>query len=293
MDLSSAVKCLGIVGVIMSILCSVIITVYVYISLDTLGNEGNSLGIYTGATIGLLLSLGCLTFSIILLGSSNGSQDIIGGGKFGVKRMIKIGSFIIGMLQTLGAALATVVCIVFLSVLIGDNSFNHSNSSIPLAIPLLIIGVFSIISSMFLVFSSLLLHGLRTNSPGKIEAWIIFQFVLCGLTVGAGLISLGFYVTIYRVVNLAIGCLFYMYFTGMVIVHYNILMEDTNVNLGMIKSLDSANSRTEEQTSTNMGIHSSIRPEMFKPERRTTVFFFIGHIFNASHHCTRHVAKQA
>eukprot|EP00092_Neocalanus_flemingeri_P058098 GFUD01069172.1.p1 GENE.GFUD01069172.1~~GFUD01069172.1.p1 ORF type:complete len:283 (-),score=22.16 GFUD01069172.1:386-1234(-) len=233
MELSSAALGLGICGVVMSIISIGIFTYFFFIWPQILllfipGNFAPTLQymfakFYVIGTIGLLLSLGWLLFSFILL--NNAKEDETGGKriiKISVKRIIKIGSFIIGTIQTiLGcvSTLASIGCIILFSlgVKIGGVS----------AIILVLCFLWLIISIFFLIFpASLLIHGIRTKSSGKIRAWIILQFILWGLYIVCSLVSLGFTDLITGLASLALNCLFYMYITGMVIVHYNILLKD-------------------------------------------------------------------
>eukprot|EP00092_Neocalanus_flemingeri_P039551 GFUD01043067.1.p2 GENE.GFUD01043067.1~~GFUD01043067.1.p2 ORF type:complete len:119 (+),score=9.35 GFUD01043067.1:674-1030(+) len=78
------------------------------------------------------------------------------------------------------------------------------------------------------IFPTLLIYGIYTKSSRKLKTWIIFQFILWGLNIVycLCLLSLGFTNLITGLLTLAFTCIFYMYITGMVIVHYNILLED-------------------------------------------------------------------
>eukprot|EP00092_Neocalanus_flemingeri_P075268 GFUD01093226.1.p1 GENE.GFUD01093226.1~~GFUD01093226.1.p1 ORF type:complete len:281 (+),score=26.33 GFUD01093226.1:49-843(+) len=224
MELSSAALGLGICGVVMSIIYIGFFTYLFFMA----GNFAPAIQymyaiVYVIGTVGLLLSLGWLLFSFILL--NNAKEDETGGKriiKISVKRIIKIGSFIIGTIQTiLGcvSTLASIGCIILFSlgVKIGEVS----------AIILVLCFLWLIISIFFLIFpASLLIHGIRTKSSGKLRAWIILQFILWGLYIVCSLVSLGFSDLIPGLASLALNCLFYQYSNGMVIVHYNILLKD-------------------------------------------------------------------
>eukprot|EP00092_Neocalanus_flemingeri_P075270 GFUD01093228.1.p1 GENE.GFUD01093228.1~~GFUD01093228.1.p1 ORF type:complete len:169 (+),score=14.52 GFUD01093228.1:66-509(+) len=133
MELSSAALGLGICGVVMSIISIGSLTYFFFIWPQILllfipGNFAPTLQymfaiFYVIGTIGLLLSLGWLLFSFILLNNTKeydtGSKRII---NISVKRIIKIGSFIIGTIQTiLGclSALASIGYIIQLALGVG------------------------------------------------------------------------------------------------------------------------------------------------------------------------------
>eukprot|EP00092_Neocalanus_flemingeri_P034808 GFUD01037880.1.p1 GENE.GFUD01037880.1~~GFUD01037880.1.p1 ORF type:complete len:273 (+),score=21.66 GFUD01037880.1:81-899(+) len=234
MELSSAALGLGICGVVMSIISIGSFTYFFFIWPQILllfipGNFAPTLQymfaiFYVIGTIGLLLSLGWLLFSFILL--SNAKEDDTGGKwiiKISVKRIIKIGSFIIGTIQTiLGcvSALASIGYIIQLALGVGIGGVA--------TITLVLCSLWLIISIIFLIFPTLLIYGIYTKSSKKLKTWIIFQFILWGLHIVycICLLSLGFTNLITGLLTLAFTCIFYMYITGMVIVHYNILLED-------------------------------------------------------------------
>eukprot|EP00092_Neocalanus_flemingeri_P049009 GFUD01056182.1.p1 GENE.GFUD01056182.1~~GFUD01056182.1.p1 ORF type:complete len:253 (+),score=36.56 GFUD01056182.1:71-829(+) len=204
-ELSRAVKYLGLYGLVMSVI-GVIGAVLLFALPSILGlhqdADPNLLGgLYGGAVFFLLINIGWFIFSHILF-ERNRNNDIEG-----VKTMIKIGSYIIVSLQPIYFAILLII-----------------------GLGMGIVGVIVIaIGVVFLIFASLLLHGIRTNSQGKVKIWIIVQFVFFGLALFASIPGLG---VRYGLLEMIILCLSFMYFKGMVIVHYNIMLEnDRTMNM--------------------------------------------------------------
>eukprot|EP00092_Neocalanus_flemingeri_P020945 GFUD01022693.1.p1 GENE.GFUD01022693.1~~GFUD01022693.1.p1 ORF type:complete len:261 (+),score=38.57 GFUD01022693.1:93-875(+) len=212
-ELSRAVKYLGLYGLVMSVI-GVIGAVLLFALPSILGlhqdADPNLLGgLYGGAVFFLLINIGWFIFSHILV-ERNRNINIEG-----VKRMIKTGSYIIGSLQAIAFAILLINGLIFVSI--GSGGMGIAG------------GIIMTIGGIFLIFPSLLLHGIRTNSPGKVKIWIIVQFVLFGLVLFASIPGLG---VRYGLLQMIVLCLSFMYFKGMVIVHYNIMLEnDRTMNM--------------------------------------------------------------
>eukprot|EP00092_Neocalanus_flemingeri_P037579 GFUD01040915.1.p1 GENE.GFUD01040915.1~~GFUD01040915.1.p1 ORF type:complete len:261 (-),score=35.64 GFUD01040915.1:63-845(-) len=212
-ELSRAVKYLGIYGQVMSVIGAIVaIVLFALPSILGLHQDAdpNLLGgLYGGAVFFLLINIGWFIFSHILV-ERNRNINIEG-----VKRMIKTGSYIIGSLQAIAFAILLINGLIFVSI--GSGGMGIAG------------GIIMTIGGIFLIFPSLLLHGIRTNSPGKVKIWIIVQFVLFVLVLFASIPGLG---VRYGLLEMIVLCLSFMYFMGMVIVHYNIMLEnDRTMNM--------------------------------------------------------------
>jgi len=165
-ELSDAVKYLGIYGMVMSVL-GIIGGAFLFAFL---------LGLQSYLTVGsaiflLLIYLGWFYFSY-LLNKKNTSNDVEG-----VKKMVKIGCYVIASVQVVASAVGVITGIIFITI----PQFSRL---------LHIMGIVMIVvGGIWLIFPSLLLHGIRTRSPGKIKPWIIFKFVIFALTLSLGLVS--------------------------------------------------------------------------------------------------------
>ena len=86
------------------------------------------------------------------------------------------------------------------------------------------------IGAFFLIVPSLLLDGIRRKHSGNIKAWIIFKFVISGLVLSLNMVKSYFtshvLINILQIIAFTLG---YMYCSGMVIVHYSILLDDEKV----------------------------------------------------------------
>ena len=131
--------------------------------------------------------------------------------------MVKIGCYVIGSVEVVGSALGLLTGVIFLCLPQFSRYFYFG-------IGMLVVG------GIWLIFPSLLLHGIRTRSPGKIKPWIIFRIVCLALTLCFGLVgSLWGRTLLQTTLHLFFMVLEFLYNSGMVIVHYNILLEDQNV----------------------------------------------------------------
>ena len=118
-----------------------------------------SAGIYTGALLLLLVEIGWFSFSHVLLKNRNNDFE-------GVKKLIKIGSYIIGYLEAVSSGSSVVVG----GILLSFDIIRRLGLTI-------IVGVFLGLGGLFLILVCFLLHGIRTNSPGKIKIWTISSLV--------------------------------------------------------------------------------------------------------------------
>merc|ERR1719350_705744 len=90
--------------------------------------------------------------------------------------------------------------------------------------------VLPIVGGIWLLYSSLLLHGIRTKNPIIMKPWIVFKIVMFCLQLSMSFIwSLNYGMILIMGLQVIAVILFYSYSTGMVIVHYNIVLEDQNV----------------------------------------------------------------
>jgi len=211
MNLTDAANSLGIYGMVMSVLGLIGgAMVFVLPFIPQLGLFGfEMLGV--GAAI-LLIKGGWFYFSYQLYkrNSNNDAQ--------GVKKIIKIGSYIIGSFQAICSAIALLygtTLLVLMSVYGGFSVFGI---------------VLTIVGGIWLIFPSLLLHGIRTKNPRKMKPWIVFKIVmLCLQLIMSFIWSLNYGMILMLVLQVIALILLYSYSTGMVIVHYNIVLEDQNV----------------------------------------------------------------
>ena len=215
LELSNAVKYLGTFGVVMSIIGEIATVLFGFSFLlgpSLLNLSQIILGvIYGGAALLIPALIGWLSFSYILL-KRNSNNDIEG-----VKKLIKTGSYIIGYLQAVLFTIALITGIVFVTSDI--RLWTAGCVLIP-------------VGGIFIVFASLLLHGIKTNSPQEIRTWIVFQFfIFCTLVLLFVCLYGLSYLETTQLIVLTIGlCLYLIYVTAMVIVHYNIVLEnDTNI----------------------------------------------------------------
>merc|ERR1712002_325476 len=210
MNLSNAVRYLGNFGMVMAIL-GIIGAVILFALPFLLGLELQLLGFFGAAIFILLINLGWLYFSY-LLNKKNTNNDVDG-----VKKMVKIGSYVIGSVQVVVSAVGLLTGIIFLSIPQFSSCPGH------IGIGMLVAG------GLCLICPSLLLHGIRTRSPGKIKPWIVFKIVCFALTLitvfTGSILERSFLKLMFQLLVIILG---FLYTSGMVIVHYNILLEDQN-----------------------------------------------------------------
>jgi len=243
-ELSSAVTYLGVYGVVGALLVTTIASYLIYPHLFlVLGGHvvsGVSALIVAGVSVFLLIQVGWITFSCFLL-KKNRSNDIIG-----VKCMIKIANFIIGSVQAVLSAIAIFFSIGFIIYYVYITSSQHEEDPYYQLSNLVTIGVLAvifIISLLILSLASMLLHGVRTNSPNRMKPWIIFKIVLfCFFLVGSLVTCVNFGI-LYGLLKIVLGLCNFLYVTGFVVVYYNILLENegNDTKTQMIKNMEFSN----------------------------------------------------
>merc|ERR1712179_305847 len=207
MELSNAVKYFAIFGMVMAVL-GIIGGVILFALPFLLGLQLPLLEIFGAAIFILLINVGWLFFSA-LLNQKNTTNDVDG-----VKKMVKIGCYIIGSVEAVVSALGLVTGVIFLCL----PKFFY------FGIGMLVVG------GIWLIFPSLLLQGIQTRSPRKIKPWIIFRIVFFALTLTVGMAgSVMGRSFLQTTLHICFIVLQFIYTCGMVIVHYNILLEDQNV----------------------------------------------------------------
>eukprot|EP00091_Calanus_sinicus_P019358 TRINITY_DN482_c0_g1_i1.p1 TRINITY_DN482_c0_g1~~TRINITY_DN482_c0_g1_i1.p1 ORF type:complete len:252 (-),score=56.85 TRINITY_DN482_c0_g1_i1:107-862(-) len=209
-ELKRAVNFLAIYGMVMSVI-GAMGAVFLFILPMLFGMTGVAglAGIYTGATVLLLVKFGWFVFSF-KLHQKNTAEDFAG-----VKKIIKIGNYIIGSVQAGFFALLLIFGIIFITFGPGYNIMGY------IMMPL---------GGFFLVFPSLLLDGIRRKHSGKVKAWIVFKLVFLGLFLAMCMVKLFIAGQVLStIIQLIMFTLGFMYCSGMVIVHYNILLDDENV----------------------------------------------------------------
>ena len=113
--------------------------------------------IYSLAVFVILVNIGWFTFSSYIY-----EKNKIHGIK-GVKKIIKIGCYVIASILSLKCAISLLFGLV---TLVNQEQWNMVGF---IVIPLGLICI---------LFTYICLHGIRTESPGKIKAWLIFEFVI-------------------------------------------------------------------------------------------------------------------
>jgi len=212
-ELSNAVKTLAMYGMVKSVLGVVGAIFFFFFAIPSISKSlvGPDIslrigGLYGGAAIFLLVNIGLFGFSLILLKRNKNNYTI------GVKQMIKLGSYIIGSIEALLFSGFPIFGIVLISVI---------NIPIP--------GVIMTFVGMFLLlFPCLLLAGIRTKNTKKIHSWIIFKFVFFCIIVSAAVPGL-MYTGSTSLISIVAYLPNFVYSVGMVIVHYNIIIEDEKI----------------------------------------------------------------
>lgn len=207
LELKGAVNFLAIYGMVISVIGALIAAFLFFLPL--LLSMNSFVGIYTGATVLLFVKFGWFAYSFLLY-QKNTAEDFTG-----VKKMIKIKSYIIGSFEAGIFALVLIFGIILIAFGPGYKVMGC------IMIP---IGIF------FLIFPSLLLDGIRRKHSGKVKAWIIFKVVIFGLFLCQCVVKL-FYTgkLLFIILQIIAFTLGFMYCSGMVIVHYNILLDDENI----------------------------------------------------------------
>ena len=202
-ELDTAAKCLANYGLVMSVIGAIGGVLLFALPFVT---QSSFYLFFALAAFLLFFNIGLFIFSN-LLRKKNSANDVQG-----VEKIIKVGSYIIGSVQ-----LVYLIIIIILGITL---SLLWTEFMVYGSIPVAVGG-------LLLIFPSLLLHGIRTNSSGKIRAWIIFQFVLLGIVFSLGLLNV-FTLNMFGIIGSIGYFLALMYASGIVIVHYNIVLEDEN-----------------------------------------------------------------
>ena len=137
-----------------------------------------------------------------------------------VKKMIKIGCYVIGSVQA-----AAFAAILLTGIFLLFHFLIFCSGSLCLAIILILVG------GLLLIMPSLLVCGIKTRSTGKIKTWIILEFGMLAFSFSIGLVSFFLFYTLYSwsLFYLIGGVLAFLYVSGIVIIHYNIVLEDQYV----------------------------------------------------------------
>ena len=162
-SLPEAVNILAIFGIIMSLIGAVAAgCIFPFPSILECGVRNceykTSLPmIYSLAVFVILVNIGWFTFSSYIY-----EKNKIHGIK-GVKKIIKIGCYVIASMLSLKCAISLLFGLV---TLVNQEQWNMVGF------------IVMSLGLIRLIFTYLFLHGIRTESPGKIKAWIIFEFVI-------------------------------------------------------------------------------------------------------------------
>jgi hypothetical protein len=230
MNLSDAASSLAISGMVMSVLGLIggAITSAIPFIVHSFFYKLLVLVLGMGATL-LLINAGWFYFSYQLYKrkSNNDAQ--------GVKKIIKIGSYIIGSLQAIGSAIGLLsgITLLALATLSAYGGFSEFRFVLSQRYPTIFnpLGL-TIVGGIWMIFSSLLLHGIRTKNHRIINLWIVFIIVIFCLQLWLCVVwSLkhGMIEIIVVMIQVIVMDLLCSYSTGIVIVHYNIVLEDQNV----------------------------------------------------------------
>ena len=143
-------------------------------------------------------------FSSYLLHKKNTNNDMDG-----VKRIIKIGSFVIGAVQSVISALEVLIGFII-----------YLDCSVKFGVILILTG------AIWLILSIRLLYGMWRRSP-RVKPWIKFMFGMIPLFILVG--SLDNYLHDTLLESVIGAALLFLYSSGMVIVHDYKDLEDENV----------------------------------------------------------------
>ena len=169
----------------------------------------------------LFVSIGMFFFSFALW------KTIVNKNMIGMKTLIKIGCYIIGGFELLVCAAGVISPLVYMGfVRHGQGLF---------MIPVCIFTVFTI-------FVSLMIHGVRKFKPRLVNIYIIFMIVifallcLCTLVLTVLMGNMDGVLIMIMVNTFLLGSLFYFYYNGFFVLHYNIMIgkgegEEGSVNL--------------------------------------------------------------
>ena len=145
-ELETAAKCLANYGLVMSLIGAiggVLLFALPFVIQSSL------YGLFGSAALLLFFNIGWFIFSILLC------KKISANDVQGMEKIIKVGSYIIGSVQLVYPIIIIILGITFLL----------------LWTEFLVFGCILVaVGGLVLIFPSLLLHGIRTNSSGKIKA---------------------------------------------------------------------------------------------------------------------------
>ena len=131
----------------------------------------------------------------------------------GVKKMIQIGCCIIGSLEAVISSIMFICGIAILCSSLGNYG--------------IISGVFVVAGrGLFLLFSCLLLQGIRTHNPEKRKPWTIFKIVILCIQLCCSISGWIFVGMLHGFCPVIASIFTFLYFTGMVIVHFNFSQEE-------------------------------------------------------------------
>ena len=214
-ELSDAVKCLAIFGMVLAVPGMFGGFILFYLMELQL-----SVFVINGTSFLLLLTHISWFFYSVLLYMKSSNNDIEA-----MKKMIKIGCYVIGTVQVATSA-ACLLCGVLIlgSIVLFIQFLFNPPCELYFTIILIVVG------GVCLIFTSQLVHGIRTKCPGKIKHWIIFMCVMLAIFLPVVLCGSFFVGTIMWTILLLVGgVIAFSYSSIMVIVHYNILLENQNV----------------------------------------------------------------
>jgi len=198
--LFSAVRCLAIHGMVMSVLG--MIGGAILLALPFLIRIEQSVIFGTAAFL-LSVNFWRFFFSYFLNKTINNDevQDM--------KNLIRIGCYAIGFVEML---------VIVVGFFIGTSIFGLWNN--PLFSLLILFG------GIWLIPLSLFIHGIRTRNPARIKPWIEFQLLIFPLISLLGLVCCILFGTPWRTIPLLLLVFAeFLYQTGLAIVHYNIILE--------------------------------------------------------------------
>ena len=147
-----------------------------------------------------------------------------------MKTLIKIGCYIMGGLELLLCAAGIITILVFINehVTSRNDQFLVGYLMIPVCI-----------FTIFIIFVSLMIHGVRKFMPRLVNTYIIFKiviFVLYTLVLTVLMGNMDGVLIMIMVNTFLLGSLFYFYYNGFFVLHYDIMIgkgegEEESLNL--------------------------------------------------------------
>lgn len=178
------------------------------------GQDLDTRGLIVAAVLIIFFSLLWFTFSFVLRKrSANNDQE-------GVERMLRLGSIIIGSLFLLPCIGGVIIGLFMIYMFVWSAGVGVGGI------------IVTAITAAFLAIGSQMIHGIRTNRPKLMRPWIVTQIVLGVLNVIGGVVDtiyhmayvLGAAYLFFGVTETVFGFLGFLYFGGMVVVHYNLML---------------------------------------------------------------------